>query len=111
MDAREERLARNEVLFRDVNERVREIATTHGNDGHVYDFFCECSNRDCDLRLSLTVREYEAVRARGHWFIVSPGHVFPEIEHVVEHHDGYDVVAKEDDAALLTRQLDPRAQP
>ena len=64
MDAREKRLAQNESLFREINERVRELAVTHGPDEHVYTFFCECSNTDCTLQVELTTAAYEAVRAR-----------------------------------------------
>ena len=108
MDAREERLARNEALFREVNEQIRVAATRHGVDAHVYEFFCECSNTDCNFRLSLTLAAYEAVRAHPSRFFVAPGHWLPEIEHVVERRDGHDVVDKEGDAARLTAELDPR---
>ena len=109
MDFRELRLAQNEVIFREVNEQVRKVAADHGNDAHLYEFFCECSNADCNLKLALSVPEYEAVRAHGHWFVIAPGHVLPEIEHTVERHDGYDVVAKEADAAKFVEELDPRS--
>jgi len=36
MDAREERLAQNEVLFRDVNERIEQVAVRQGSDPHVF---------------------------------------------------------------------------
>jgi len=109
MDAREERLARNEALFREVNERVRAIAALHGDDGHQYEFFCECSNRDCDLKLSLSVAAYEGVRDHSEWFFVAPGHSLPEVDAVIESRDGYDIVAKDGDAALLSEELDPRS--
>jgi hypothetical protein len=42
--AREERLAGNEALFREVNERVAEVATLYiDNETHsAVDFTCEC---------------------------------------------------------------------
>lgn len=109
MDAREERLARNEALFREVNEKVLAVASRHGVDAHVYSFFCECSNRDCTLQLSMSVPAYEAVRAHPERFIVAPGHWLPEIERTVESLDGYDVVEKNGDAAELVDALDPRS--
>ncbi|MGI9110630.1 MAG: hypothetical protein ACR2GT_00200 [Gaiellaceae bacterium] len=109
MDPREERLARNEVLFREVNEQVLEVAAGHGQDGHRYEFFCECSNRDCTLKLSLAVEAYEAVRAYPDRFAVAPGHGMPEIERVVERCDGYDVVAKDGLAGRLAEVHDPRS--
>jgi hypothetical protein len=108
VDAREERLARNEVLFREVNEQILVAAQGHGVDEHVYDFFCECSNRDCDSRLSLGLAAYEQVRSHSNRFFVAAGHWLPEIEEIVEHRGAYDVVAKHGEAARLADALDPR---
>ena len=47
MDAREERLAKNEVVFRDVNERIAGMAAEHAQalrDRRDVGFICECSN-------------------------------------------------------------------
>ncbi len=108
MDARQERLARNEALFRDVNERVRAIATVHGRDAHVYEFFCECSNTDCTFQLQATLAEYEAVRAHGDRFLIAPEHSLPDIEVVVERTDAWWVVEKRGEPGELVEQLDPR---
>ena len=109
MDARQERLARNEALFREVNERVRAIATVHGRDAHVYEFFCECSNTDCTFQLQGTLAEYEAVRAHGDCFLIAPDHSLPEIELVVERTDAWWVVEKHGEPGDLVEELDPRS--
>ena len=111
MDAREERLANNEVLFRDINERIADIAEPHGfpGDDHVYEFLCECSNIGCDLRLPLTLAVYEDVRKDATQFIVAPGHELPEIEIVLSSSEGYQVVRKLGDAAELVAEKDPRS--
>jgi hypothetical protein len=108
MDAREERLAKNEVIFRDLNERIAHIAAPHGDD-HVYEFLCECSNVDCTLRLPLTLVAYEDVRAVPTRFVVAPGHELPEIEEVLFRFDAYQVVKKHGDAAELAAAEDPRS--
>jgi hypothetical protein len=108
MDAREERLAKNEVIFRDLNERIAGIAAPHGDD-NVYEFLCECSNVGCTLRLPLTVAAYEDVRAVPTRFVVAPGHELPEIEDVLFRSDGYQVVKKQGDAAELVAAEDPRS--
>jgi hypothetical protein len=111
MDAREQRLAKNEVMFRHLNERVARIAAAHSDndaDGHVYEFLCECSNADCTLRVSLTLRAYEVVRADPTQFVVAPGHDLPEIEEVIVRARGYQIVRKLGDAADLVRRTDPR---
>ena len=110
MDAREERLARNEALFRDVNERVRAIAAQHGAEPHVYQFFCECANVDCTFQLDVTLAEYESVRARSNRFLVAPDHWLPEVETVVEKNDRWWAVEKHGDAAELAEELDPRSE-
>ena len=110
MDAREERLARNETLFRSVNENIEDAAASSQFDGHVFEFFCECSNIDCTLLLPLTLSEYERVRADPKQFIVAPGHELPEIENVVARGGGYQIVVKEGEAAEFVAEHDPRDQ-
>lgn len=110
MDAREERLARNETLFRSVNENIEEAAAASEIDDHVFEFFCECSNMDCTLLLPLTVPEYESIRAEPTQFVVAPGHELPEIEVVVARRSAYQIVVKEGDAAQFVTEQDPRTQ-
>src|SRR5215211_1412861 len=52
-----ERLAHNQVLFREVNERLRE--KLDGSDGAT-EFLCECSRTDCIETVVLTIAEYES---------------------------------------------------
>ena len=56
----------------------------------------------------LTGPEYEAVRADSARFVVAPGHVFPSAERVVEEHEGYQIVQKDEDVRHIVEQLDPR---
>jgi hypothetical protein len=109
MDARERRLAANETTFRELNERIEAAARRHGEDAHVYAFVCECSNTDCTLKIELSLAEYEAVRAHSARFAVAKGHALPEVETVVDAHEGYDVVEKEDAAADYAEAHDPRS--
>jgi len=109
VDYREERLARNEVLFRNVNEQIEQAAIAQGIDEHVYEFFCECSNIDCSLRLPLTLAVYEEVRADPTWFVVAPGHELPEIEVVIRRSAEFQVVRKEGEAGDLAAAKDPRS--
>ena len=107
MDAREERLARNETLFRAVNENIEEAAARSVMP--TFDFFCECSNVDCTLLLTMTLSEYEQVRADPRQFVVAPGHELPEIEAVVVRTSAYQVVLKEGEAAEFVSEQDPRS--
>lgn len=109
MDSRETRLARNETLFREVNERIEQAVSAVGRaDDHVYEFLCECSNSDCTLLLPLTIAEYEVARSEPHQFIVAPGHELPEIENVVARRPGYQLVTKHGEAAEYVSERDPR---
>jgi hypothetical protein len=109
VDSREERLAKNEILFREINERIESLAHTQGEDDHIFQFICECSNGDCTLRLPLTLAVYEVTRADPAAFIVAPGHDLPEIEEIRERGDGYQVVRKTGAAAALAREENPRS--
>jgi hypothetical protein len=108
MDSREARLGRNESLFREVNERIEEIAADRTDGDHQYEFVCECANPDCTLHISMTIGQYEAVRAEGARFAVAKGHALPEIEHVVEEHASFDVILKQDEAGEEAEKRDPR---
>jgi hypothetical protein len=109
MDAREKRLARNETLFRSVNENIEDAAISGQLDDHVFEFFCECSNLDCTLLMPMTLAEYERVRADPRQFVVAPGHELPEIELVVAQSSAYQVVVKEGEAAEFVTEHDPRS--
>lgn len=110
MGAREDRLARNEALFRSVNERVRELATSPSSEElEPVAFVCECGSAGCAATVELTIREYEHVRADPTHFVVVSGHASPEVEEVVERHGRYDVVRKHPDEAHIAIETDPRS--
>jgi hypothetical protein len=94
MDERGLRVGRNEVLFREVNERLRELGegfslvTEHG------EFVCECGNAQCTEHLQLTLEAYEQIRADPKRFFVLEGHEEPEYEKVVDDRGGYLIVEK-----------------
>ncbi len=109
MGAREERVARNETLFREVNERIKQVnvglATVEATD-----YLCECGDEGCTDPISLTMSEYEAVRAEPTHFAVVSGHVVPDIEQVVASTNRYSVVAKTaPDAVKVVVAEDPRS--
>jgi hypothetical protein len=106
-EAREERLAENEVLFRTVNENIAAVATDLGPETP-YEFVCECSTTDCFERVLLAVVEYERIRQEGTQFFMVPEHVDLEVEQVISAHDGYVVVAKDGVAGLVAEADDPR---
>ncbi|MHB8470868.1 MAG: hypothetical protein ACYDCH_14105 [Gaiellaceae bacterium] len=108
-EAREERLARNEVMFRTVNEAIEQQAIEFGGLDS-YEFICECAQPGCFDRIALTIREYEQVRARGTRFIVAPGHENIEVELLVEARAGFHTVEKDGYAGVVAEQEDPRGE-
>ena len=109
MDEREKRLAENEALFREVNERVDEIGHRLGPDVP-YEYVCECANADCTFRISLRTDEYETVRAEPTQFVVLPLHYTPEVEELVAKRERYWIVRKTGEAATYVEHLDPRGR-
>jgi hypothetical protein len=106
-ERRKDRLARNEALFREVNERVREVGERAGLD--MIDFICECGDADCTAAVSLTESEYEQIRADPLLFAILPGHAMPEVEDVVSKGDRFQVVRKHEEEEDIARATDPRA--
>jgi len=105
-DAHKTRLARNEDLFRQVNEKIEDLATRHGDDAHVYEFFCECSDVDCSERVCLTLGDYEHVRDNPARFVVVKGHELLEIEHVIERAEDHVLIEKHGRAGEVAIKLD-----
>jgi hypothetical protein len=105
-ESQQKRLARNEALFREVNERIREISDNFGDDDGTHPFLCECSDPGCTEKVVLTRAEYQEVRSDPTRFAVAKGHVLPEIESVVERAHDHVVVEKEGAAADIAIHLD-----
>jgi len=106
-DELERRLARNESVFREINESI-ERGQWPGEEDRPVGFRCECAQLGCAEVLQLSVAEYERVRAHARRFVVVPGHERPEIELVVERTPNYLVVEKRDQAAAAAEAADPR---
>lgn len=86
-----ERLARNQVIFREVNERLREIANTSAP---LTEYLCECSDVGCIETIELDVGEYETVRTIPKVFVIVPGHERLEVERVIDGNGRFALVEK-----------------
>jgi hypothetical protein len=110
--ASEERVARNEALFREFNERVEDVADAFDirdeGDSLRIEFVCECGNLECLERIELTRAAYEEVRSEPTRFAVAPGHENMEVARVVASEGGYLVVEKIEHAAEVAVEHDPR---
>jgi len=103
MEHRKERLAKNEVAFREVNEGIRGAVREILGDQDFWEFVCECANRDCMDSVELSLDEYRRARSQPTWFVISPGHDL-ELERVVHAHERYAVVEKQGIAARVAEQ-------
>jgi hypothetical protein len=107
--SREERIARNEALFREVNEQIKQV-NDDAPAGSATAFVCECGDPECTSPVSLTLVEYEEVRSDPTHFAVLPGHFVPDVEVVVARNDRFAVVRKnEPQAARIAVRENPRS--
>lgn len=110
---REERIIRNEALYRDLNERVREVEDDMSMRGVVEpdpysEYFCECGLQECMEKVRLSRAEYEQARADSLRFVILPDHLIADVERVVHREDDrYAIVEKLEGERELVR-TDPR---
>jgi hypothetical protein len=71
-----ERLTANQLVFREVNERIREVAGRFGVLSAAM-FICECGRTDCADAIELNLDEYDDVRSCRGTFVIAPGHESP----------------------------------
>ena len=72
MSSREQRIAADEALFGDINER---IARNDAPRTDQLEIICECGDRDCLERFTVTFAEYEHARHDPALFLAKPGHL------------------------------------
>lgn len=103
-----EKIARNEALFREVNERIAETAVRLEADEMT--FVCECADPRCTHLIGTSLDRYERVRADGDTFLLVPGHEDERVEAVVALDDDCAVVQKRQPLVRrLVLALDPRS--
>jgi len=105
--------ANTQSLFRIVNERVEDLNETFSGLLDVQVWVCECAHKSCVESVSLSLGEYEDIRANPVRFVVAPSddHVFEEFEDVVAKTDRFWVVEKKGTAAEVAASADPRKAP
>ena len=75
--------ATNEVLFRTVNDRIRDLNEAFGAVTATWQVKCECSESGCLELLDIEPAAYEELRSDPRRFVLAPDHVDRRIEHVV----------------------------
>ena len=102
---RQGRAARNQALFREVNDRISELNESFGEIKEVYEIACECSNIECIALVTISPEEYLSVRASPRRFVVLPEHVVRDVERVVSKRQGHVVVEKLGAAGAVATEL------
>ena len=102
----EQRAARNESLFREVNENIAHLEEQYGDATTESVFVCECANSDCAERLTVDPETYRRVRLEPRRFLVLPGHQDPRLERVIESHSEYLIVEKTGTAGQVAEQTE-----
>lgn len=107
---RRARVGANEAVFRQVNERLKDLNSTFVNLTETFQVVCECGNADCIDQVPIDATAYHDVRADAAHFIVVPGHADAQVEAVVEEKDDYEVVRKrEGPQKRIAEVTDPRS--
>ena len=110
MEERERRVGLNEAVFRQVNKRIDGLNEAFGAITETMQVICECGDASCIEQITISVPEYEELRQDPRRFAVVPGHEDEQVERVVERHDDYDVVEKDEgEPARLAERTDPRS--
>ena len=102
--ASKDRFARNEAIFREVNERVADVTDS---EARMTNFLCECGNLDCVEEISLTDAEYRKLRSNAATFAVVPGHALGDVETIIEKTNRFHIVEKHPREAAIAEATDP----
>jgi hypothetical protein len=99
------RAARNQSLFRAINEELRHVRSA----GRTLTIACECADVDCVETLAVDVDRYAEIRREPTHFIVLRGHVYPEVERIVEDDGAITIVEKTGEAARVAAASDGKS--
>jgi hypothetical protein len=88
-----ERAARNQLLFREANEKIDERRRSFGVEGERFPLLCECDREECTQVIAVEPREFESARRHPRRFLVVEEHSAGS--RIVSRHDGFVVIEKD----------------
>jgi hypothetical protein len=102
---RERRAARNQLLFREVNERIASLADRALlPEIAPIEVTCECVDMSCTSTIQISLHEFAEIDRATNRFLVVPGHELPDVEDVVERRDRFLIVSKRGAGADLVER-------
>jgi hypothetical protein len=104
----EDRVGRNEDVFRKINERI-EAGKLPADIEEPVAFCCECALLGCNELIEISIATYETIRANPRRFLLLQGHMIPGVETVIATGDLYVIVEKTGEAGRVAEAADPRA--
>jgi hypothetical protein len=104
----EEKRAETEATFREANEQIRAAERALDPPLERVPYLCECDDRDCREPIPLMAADYERIREDGATFAIARGH--SSDGDIIEEHENYLIVRKQDDGGAVARALDPRKE-
>ena len=108
-DQRTKKVAQNQAMFREVNERIEDINEALGEMSGEFVVVCECADPLCAEQIALSREAYERTRSNSAQFIIKPGHEAADIEEIIATEAEYVVVEKhEGEPAGMAQKTDPR---
>jgi hypothetical protein len=110
MGFREDRIAENEAVVREINEMIRSAHESAADISFMH-IVCECGYETCGSIIAVTKDEYERIRNDPRQFCVLEEHVIQDVEAIVEDNDRFAIVAKRQGTpAEVAVRTDPRSK-
>ena len=90
-----------QLVFREVNKRIREVSDGWGPNGRV-EFLCECGREDCVATFALTEAQFDELLVNADWFVlVSEHRSEANGQRILAAYDGFLVAAAEPEAVAI----------
>jgi hypothetical protein len=103
-EERQHRSARNQLLFRSVNEQILNVTERFQSELSDLDLVCECADPSCTDTIRLAAEEFGQIDRAQNAFIVLRGHEDEQVEDVVDTRNDYIVVRKRSVAARIVEE-------
>jgi hypothetical protein len=96
-DGVQERIAKNNQIFREANEHIRAKADEYDAQIERVPFLCECPREDCTELVPMTLDEYSHIRSNSSHFFTLPDHAEAErpLGTVIRREQSYVIVEKD----------------